>query len=405
LSRLRFNKQSADPSAPAANKAEVYFRDDGKVKVIFEDGRVMSLSYDGMRDQNLLINGGFDYAQRQAPGTLTTYSQTAARVYGADQWSITNENASIQYRRVDTSGSPQTNLLARFYGEYSKLTATGKFEVSQPIEAGNCLHIRGRKVRLQMKLKASSAKTLRIALLQLTSAGTIDTIPGIAAGVPSGTFISAHGANGTDPTFGTNLSKIAPDTVDNATSANSGLTCSVTTSWQRFGGSFTLPSDFKNLVVVVFTDSQFAVADNFQISEAGLYDGVEIREWAERMQAGQLANCQRTCAKSFNVDTAPAQNIGVNTGEQKTKKVVAGATAGRFETIDLPVQMRAAPAITFYNPAAANAQARDETNNVDTTATTAVGITERQFAVTFTGNAATVAEGLIGVHWLAECPL
>lgn len=400
MSRLRFNKQSADPSAPAANKAEVYFRDDGKVKAIFEDGRVMSLSYDGMRDQNLVINGGFDYAQRQAPGTLTTYSQTAARGYGADRWGVTNENASIQFRRVDTSGSPQTGLLARFYGEYSKLTATGKIVVSQPIEAGNCLHIRGRKARVQMKLKASSSKTMRIALLQLAAAGTIDTIPGYTNGAPAGTFVSAFGANSTDPTFGTNLAKITPDTADNATISNSGLTCAVTTTWQRFGGSFTLPSDFKNLIVVVFTDSQFVVADNFAISEVGAYDGVEIRDWAERMQAGQLANCQRYYPKSFNTDTAPAQNAGL--AGSKRGHTVAGAVATTFG-INFHVPVRPGTGtFTFFNPSAANAFTRNTRLATDSTATAAADAGEMGFTVNHTGLAAWAAGDPVAVHYTAD---
>lgn len=392
---------------PAASKGRIVYdsADPPRPKFLDASGNVWSLTADGLRDQNMVVNGGYDYAQRQVPGTLTTYSQAASRQYAADQWCITNENTSVQFRRVDTTGTAVTGHTARFYGEYTKITSTGKIEVSQPIPAGNCQHLRGRKVRFQAKLRCSASKTIRMLVLQLTAAGTVDTIPGYVAGAPSGTFISAHGANSVDPTFGTNLSKVTPDTADNATIANSGLSCSATTAFQRFGGVFTMPADFKNLVLVFVTDSQFVAADRLEITEVGLYDGAEVRDWAERMQQQQLSNAQGFYAKSFNIDINPAASAGVNTGESKTKKIVAGANAGRFETIDFPEQMRAAPTITFFNPAAAGAQARDETNNVDCTVTTAVGVTERQFAVTFTGNAATVAEGLIGVHWTADASL
>lgn len=55
--------------------------------------------------------------------------------------------------------------------------------------------------------------------------------------------------------------------------------------------------------------------------------------------------------------------------------------------------------------AAANAQVRDETNTVDCSATTAVGTTDAQIGITYTGNAATVAEGLMGVHITADAEI
>jgi hypothetical protein len=61
--------------------------------------------------------------------------------------------------------------------------------------------------------------------------------------------------------------------------------------------------------------------------------------------------------------------------------------------------------VTTYNPAAANAQVRDETNTVDCSATTVVGSNDRQTAITCTGNAATVAEGLLGVHISADAEI
>lgn len=400
---FRLLKRAIAGLTPSVNQGRiVYDTSDARLKFLEENGLAWPLSADGMRDQNILINGGFDYAQRQAPATLTTVSQTASRGYTADRWGVTNENASAQYRRVDTAGTPQTGLLARFYGEFSKITSTGKIQASQAIESGNCQHLRGRKVRLQMKLKASSAKTMRIALLQLANAGTLDTVPGYTNGAPAGNFISAHGANSTDPTFGTNLAKIAPDTVYNATSANSGATCSVTTVWQLFGATFTLPTDFKNLVVVVFTDSQFAVADNFSMSEVGLYDGTEVRDWAERMQVSQLLNCQRYFSKSFSVDVAPAQNVGL-VGAQRGYVSVAAAVAGQPIGVDFPAGMRGGTAtFVFYNPSAGNAFVRNTTAGSDATATASANAGDSGFDITFTGIAAWTVAQACAIHWTCD---
>lgn len=400
MSRVLLNNGAA-PSTPASGKVSLFSDTTGQVFALDDTGRLTALGDSGLRGSNLIINGEFDFAQRQVPGTLTTYSQTAARGYTADRWGITNENASIQYQQADSIGAIEAGLLSRYYGKFSKITSTGKLVVSQVVEAGNCAHLRGRTVRVQMKLKASSAKTIRIVLMQLTAAGTVDVVPGYAAGAPSGTFISAFGANSTDPTFGTNLSKIAPVLTDNASSANTGLSCSVTTAWQRFGGTFLLPTDFKNLVLVVFTDSQFAAADILSMTEVGLYDGVEVREWAPGQQTGQLLNCQRYYAKSFALATLPAQNAGL-TGSIRGNAAQAGAVAFVHMSIPFPVEMRVAPLVTYFNPAAANAFLRYIITPSDATATSATQVTESQTEVTATGLAAWVAGGGVAIHYTAD---
>lgn len=395
----------ATPSAPPANRGRIYYDTTaGKPMFIDENGLTWSLSSDGARDQNLMVNGSFEYAQRQVPGTLTTYSNTVSRVYGPDRFAITNENTSVQYRRVDTISSPQTGMTARFYGEFSKITSTGKLTLSQVAEAGNCMHLRGRKVRFQARLRGSSAKTIRMGLL--TNTGPIDNPGGYLNGAPSGNFITAHGANGTDPTFGASLNRIAPDTADNATIAASGLSCSVTTAFQRFSGSFTLPAtSFFNVIPIIFTDSQFSVADRLEVTEFGLYDGTEIRDWAEKLRTQELANCQRMYCKSFPLETAPAQNAGL-TGAARGYVSVAGATAGQPMGARFPAGsirgIIGSPLFTFFNPSAANAFARNTTAGTDATATAAANASDSGFDITFTGIAAWTVAQAMAVHWTCD---
>jgi hypothetical protein len=389
----------AEPATPAANESTDFFDTaDLKRKVKDYLGIVGTLSEDGLRGTNVIINGEFDFAQRQAPGTLTTYSNTSGRALSADRWGITNENASAQYQRVDSAAAPETGLRARFYGSFSKITASGKIVVSHVIEAVNGLHLRGRTVRVQLKMKASSAKTIRVALLQLTAAGAVDTIPAV--------FVSLFGANTVDPTFGTNLAAIAPVIADNGSIRNTGLDCAVTAAWQRFGASFVLPNNFKNLILVVFTDSQFAAADILSMTEVGIYDGPEIREWVPRSQGDDLTLCQRYYSKSFNVDTAPVQNAGVNTGEAGGIAGKAGAVANAgFIFVTYKVQMRTAAALTLFNPAVANAQVRDEVAAVDHSATATANSQEQGFTVNSTGNASTAVGDRLGIHWTADAEL
>jgi hypothetical protein len=107
VSLLRFNKV-AQPSTPAANKL-VIFTDttDRKVKALDDLAVLSTLTPDDIKD-NMIVNGGFEFAQRQVPGTLTTYSNTTGRSFGADRWGMTNENASIQFQNVDSIGATET---------------------------------------------------------------------------------------------------------------------------------------------------------------------------------------------------------------------------------------------------------------------------------------------------------
>lgn len=397
MSLLKLNKVVI-PATPAADKSVIFMdTDTERIRMVDDTGTVVNLTDDGLRGWNAIINGEFDYAQRQAPGTLTTYSNTSGRAYSADRFAITNENTSVQYIRTDTATTPETNLQSRMYGTFSKITTTGKIVVSQVLESNNCLHLRGRRIRVQFKMKSSSAKTMRLVLLQLANAGTIDTMPA--------TFVSAFGANTVDPTFGTNLAAITPVSPENATVRNNGIDCATTTAWQRFGAIFTLPTNFKNLVFVVFTDSQFVAADSFSMSEVGLYDGPEIRQWVPRQQAEQLAICQRYFCKSFNVDVNPAQNAGL-AGAVKGVVTVAGAAASVDAGIRFPVNMRIAPpTLVFFNPSAANAFLRNTTAATDATATSGTSASEAAVEVTATGLAAWALGQGSAVHYTADAEI
>jgi hypothetical protein len=257
---------------------------------------------------NALINGGYDIAQRQVLTTLTTYSNTSGRTFGADRWGMTNQNASVQFAAVDTNAAPETGLQARYFGRFKKITNAGKIVVSQVIEGTRSEAMRGRSVRLQCKMRFSVAAsmTVRLGLLELNSSGTVDTMPA--------TFISAFGANSTDPTFGTNLALIAPTSAVGGTVVGNAVTCVLTSSWVVYSGIFPAPSTMKNLVAVVFTDAQPAANDELNIAEMGLYNGSDIQEWDPRLPGAEIALCQRYYAKTFPGLTAPAQNAGVTTG-------------------------------------------------------------------------------------------
>lgn len=73
----------------------------------------------------------------------------------------------------------------------------------------------------------------------------------------------------------------------------------------------------------------------------------------------RLIQCQRYFCKTFSYTTPPVQNAG------RTGAIVVGSNANALirTTWAFPVEMRAAPTITTFNPNAANASWRDSDNN------------------------------------------
>lgn len=391
MSFISLAKQSATPATPASNVGSVFLNSSKQLSLVDDTGAVQVLS---LRTQtNLVRNSGMWFAQRQNPASLTTYSNTTGRSISADGWGITNENASVQYIRTDTVAGVETGLQNQYYGTFSKITNTGKIIVSQVIEAKDTLAHRGDNMRLQVWLKASSAATLKIALVQNNVSATADTI--------AATFISAFGANAVDPTLGTNLAYLTPLAagVDNCTAGANAFSCSVTTTWQRFGGVVAIPTNAKNLVLMIWTDTQFAAAASFSMSQASITDGYEIQEWVPLPYQTELDRVQRFYQKTFALDTAPAQNAGVG-GALRGMVAIAGAVA-TSSTIQwrFPTPLRIAPVTTtFYNPSAANAFMRNVPAATDATATSAASTTADQIDVNGTGLAGWTVGQEIKVH-------
>jgi hypothetical protein len=117
----------------------------------------------------------------------------------------------------------------------------------------------------------------------------------------------------------------------------------------------------------------------------------------------ELARCQRYYCKSFAQGTAPAQNVGINTGEVSFTATIAGATNNQTQSVAFPVTMAVTPTITLFNPSAVNAQIRNVTRSTDFTASTVNGATDRGIVVIFgTAPIGTLIADDCRVHWTAS---
>jgi hypothetical protein len=359
---------------PEATRVTIPNDHGGQTGLLDDDHPQYMLRAD-VRTQNILINGGFDLAQRQAPGTLTTIADNK---YGADRWRSTRENADLQYQRIDATG--ETGLTSKYYGLFKKITNAGKFLVFQAIEGVNSVPYRGKTVIFQLAMKASSAKTIRMAMLELQNAGTMDSLPAA--------LVTAWGADTVDPTLGANVAVI--------TAAQSK---SVTTSWQIFSVSVTIPSNSKNLICAFWSDSDFAVNDTLAVAEAGFYPGTAVLPWNPRLIQQEIALCQRYCTKSYPLDVAPGTSGIFSFIYALSKFPTTTRPFDRF-----PVTMRATPTVTLYSLTGTAGKIADMNGTDVGTSVTSTVDQSRNITLTDSGSGFTV-DALYIFHYVADAEL
>ena len=149
-----------------------------------------------------------------------------------------------------------------------------------------------------------------------------------------------------------------------------------------------------------------STANNFYITGVQLEVGSSATDFERVPWDYQLSRCQRYFCKTFPYATAPAQNVGVLTGEVNFSSNRAASTANlQSPRVYPPVTMRAAPTITTYNPAAANAEIRDISASADCSAVGVDSASDGGFYIKGTSSASTAVGNNLGVHVAAKAEL
>jgi hypothetical protein len=158
--------------------------------------------------------------------------------------------------------------------------------------------------------------------------------------------------------------------------------------------SGSLDAGTKSIIISEIQVEPRPTADN-------LYSLFEVETFSD-----ELWRCQRYFYKSFPYATAPVTNAGVATGPQAWAQIV-GAAAAQPGGLNLryPADMRTAPTVTTYNPAAANAQPRNETVGADCSAVATANNTDSGVVITCTTAAGSAAGNRMSVHVTAEAEL
>jgi hypothetical protein len=142
----------------------------------------------------------------------------------------------------------------------------------------------------------------------------------------------------------------------------------------------------------------------FYITGVQLERGSTASSFEYRSYGAELALCQRYFEKSFDIGTAVAQNSGTFNGTSVAPS--PGTLSGMsFGETRYKVNKRNAATVTFYNPAAANAFARDQNANVNCTATSAWMAGESSFGITASTGSGSGVTNRVAVHWSADSEL
>ena len=352
-----------------------------------EESRLLASNpaYSGV--SNPVINGQFNVWQWGTSFTSTTTPANSDDVYTADCWyTLSDGNDIVDVTQGSGSGSVPTN------GLYAMLldveTINKKFGVAQIIERVNCERFMGRAVTFSFKSKVTTTTKLdNIKAAIVAWSGTADTV--------TSDIVSAWGAEGTNPTL-----------VANCTYENTPANLGVTTTYATYSVSGVIDTaSATNILLFIWSDvTDTTLGEFLYITDVKLELGTSATEVQFRPWQDELNLCRRYRTKSFQYATAPAQNVGLSSGEEHFPSQV-GASSGTGVQVRLYPPMRTVSSswtLTTYNPSAANAQMRNTTDGADCSAVATVPSGDNQFLITATTSAGTIAGESLRIHWSVE---
>jgi hypothetical protein len=311
--------------------------------------------------RNVFVNSSFEVWNES---TASTSSGTTA--YRAECWYITASGANVTSARSTTV---RTSAKARYSIEIVGATSVTTVQIGQRTEAADIPKIK-RQVTFQTWIYNGSGAAFSPVLLVYTPAAPDDwTTPTVRL-----TQTLQSCANGA----WTQVSHTVD--ISGYTNIDNGITT-----------EFRIPS------------GSMVSGDTNRIMEPMLCPGSTVTDFDYEPVSETQQRCERFFEKSFAPDTAPAQNVGLTTGEHRWQIATTGAV-GVQSWVYFRTLKRVAPTVTLYNPAAANAQIRNITDSADCTSSTGTGYVN--YALLGGTGAAGAAPGeYLGVHWTANARL
>lgn len=326
--------------------------------------------------KNRLINGSFRINQR-APAT------NADDTYCLDRWYVLTQTGTVA---VTQQTDPETGAITGVRLTQSQASAQ-RMGLAQIIESANCRDLRSVVATLAGRVRLSTADDVRYAVLEHT--GTADSVTSDVVNSWTNTTYTA----GQFFIAGVNVLAVGEVTTAAAT-------------WRDLTAlNASVGASSNNLIAFVWTENAVAQNVTLDLNRMQLEPGSTASIFELRPMAVELALCERYYEKSFALATAPAQNVGTVTGEWRFPALAAGAVTNRAPDVRYRVRKRTSPTRTTYNPAAANAEARDIQAAADCSSVSLGNGSESGFSISVTGNASTAISNWLGFHWTADAEL
>ena len=285
-----------------------------RAKALVASGAGTSV-WDTLARDNLLTNGDFRIWQRGTAAPTATDN-----AYGPDRWRLLLGAANAFTIDRETSDVPTVGGKSG-----CKLTVgsgnNNKGGIFQVMEGISVKHLRGKKVSLQVSLKATAALTnTRIAVLEWTSTEDSTT----------GDPISAWNSVGTNPTLAANWAYL-----------NTPASLAVTTGHVIYRvENLTVGASANNLAVLIWSDATTTTTttDILRIFDAQLEEGEVCTEVSRRSVGLELLLCQRFFIRIEDFGSSGARIIAWGTAITTTVARVY---------IMWPTTMRGTPTITY----------------------------------------------------------
>lgn len=254
---------------------------------------------------------------------------------------------------------------------------------------------------------AGGAITYRIYLFRGSNAAVIPTLGNLIGSIASnGVFTKnatpGQGENWTEIPrngfFGDVVGTLSTVTTDDEIA-------SLENDYGYSGWEVTDPTqiDDTNKFCIIVTFAYAAAGTVVSVESCSLVPGdIPTRPGVQKGDEVQR-ECQYYYRKSFLPTITPANSVAAGASFGTLGTGPGGVSLGPIVRFDNP--MIDTPAITLYNPAAANSQIRNVKTSVDWTASTATNVSQQGFTATGTKDAGGAVGDEIEVQWVADSRL
>lgn len=336
--------------------------------------------------QNMLVNGGFQVAQRGAGGSAVFSVPASSFQYTLDRW------------QMATSGS-DPHTVSQIYGPNTGLSGLGGIYLC----------------KIQRNPGATGTNSsFAQSLTRIMSAGA-------AGNSVTVSFRAIAGAN-YSPVGGALKVRLYTGTGTTDSSCFSGWTGAANqvvtvninaVSLATYTATFAIPSNVTQIATVFNTDSTGTAGadDSYYLTNVKTEIGTVATGFAHESFQAVALQCYPFYQKSFEYTTAPAQNVGAFTGEFNFLATVASPSgtnnnsSGGFY-YSTPLNPTTAYTLTTYNPAFNNAEMyRNTLSNASFVGTNLRNSSHKMFELNGLAPAGTIIGYLCGVHWAVDCEL